>query len=208
MSATFDRHQPLLSEICEEWNTAEKVVKRAEQLVGDAVIPSINELRYAGRRLVDALCAISCSADDAIISDYLRDARFDCHRAQHDAIDATVLTIQFVSTAAEQKLGYDAILKAFNDYSKLRLAVQAINKSLAKSRENRKDREAIYQAIKNTDFEKLCTLYEEFQASEKVMKAIALSERRWKLLSIVGFVVGIMGLAPNVPSIWSWLISL
>lgn len=41
----------LLKEVCAEWNDAEKAIKRAEQLVGDAVIPAIKELRYSGHAI-------------------------------------------------------------------------------------------------------------------------------------------------------------
>jgi hypothetical protein len=43
-----------ISDLAEHWNAIEGRLKEAEQLRGEPVIPSINELRYAGRQMVDA----------------------------------------------------------------------------------------------------------------------------------------------------------
>ena len=93
MHSGIDPYKALLSEIVSEWNRAEQEIKRAEQLAGKAVTPAINELRYGGRRVIDALQGIANGDDPQKIQDLLRDACFDCHRARHDAIDASISTI-------------------------------------------------------------------------------------------------------------------
>ena len=54
---------------------AEKDIKIAEQIGDQVVFPSIKELRYAGRRIVDALQALSKSEDAAKVTALLEDAR-------------------------------------------------------------------------------------------------------------------------------------
>jgi len=81
----------LLRAIQDEWNRAETDIKTAETVVNNIVIPSVKELRYAGRRIIDAIMEMTANPsayDPARVRALLDDAHFDCHRARHDAIDA------------------------------------------------------------------------------------------------------------------------
>src|SRR5229473_6540765 len=89
----FDTYKELLSTIREEWDKSEEYIKQAEQVNNAVVFPSIKELRYAGRRIVEGLYLIVSHGDRSKIEDLLRDAKFGCHRARHDAIDAATAKI-------------------------------------------------------------------------------------------------------------------
>jgi hypothetical protein len=52
---SFNDYKDILEIICKEWDLAEKYIKEAEQVANNVVFPSIKELRYAGRRIVDGL---------------------------------------------------------------------------------------------------------------------------------------------------------
>jgi hypothetical protein len=80
----------ILADIQREWDMAESAVKRSEQVANDAIIPAINELCYAGRRIIDALNASQMPDSERKVAAYLEDARFNCHRARHDAMDAAL----------------------------------------------------------------------------------------------------------------------
>ncbi len=44
-----------MTALIEQWNIAERPIKKAEYVQGDEVVgPAIFELRYAGRKMVDA----------------------------------------------------------------------------------------------------------------------------------------------------------
>ena len=58
-----DPYRDLLVSTYEEWDKAESIIKLAEQVSGEIVFPSINELRYAGRRISEALSCISRGDD-------------------------------------------------------------------------------------------------------------------------------------------------
>ena len=50
-----DRFDKLFRALIEQWNIAERRIKKAEQVRGNEVVSSaIFELRYAGRKLIDA----------------------------------------------------------------------------------------------------------------------------------------------------------
>ncbi|GAA0757115.1 hypothetical protein FHS52_000383 [Erythromicrobium ramosum] len=86
-------YEEILTEIASEWGVAEEEIKLAEQIHHKVVLPAIKELRYAGRRLADALGAIARGAPATEVKDLIADARFRCHCARHDVIDASLLKI-------------------------------------------------------------------------------------------------------------------
>ena len=91
-----------LREIATEWDKAEQLMKLAERLRAKVIHPSVNELRYAGRRLVDALnVADDVERDEEKRRDFGRfigDCLFRIHCAQHDAIDRA----RAAATASEE----------------------------------------------------------------------------------------------------------
>ena len=92
----------LFKDAIAQWNIAERRIKKAEQVPGNEVVNSaIFELRYAGRKIVDALQLILNKEwqNNATIYEqirrYLADAIEDCVKSKHDVIDSM---IDFVTT--------------------------------------------------------------------------------------------------------------
>ena len=83
MSRDMDRLQELL----ELWTAAEARLKRTERVRSELVIPAVNELRYTGFHLVQALAA----EDEAAREEALTKAARHCRRATYDAVEAEVL---------------------------------------------------------------------------------------------------------------------
>ncbi|MEO5338557.1 MAG: hypothetical protein H7841_16960 [Magnetospirillum sp. WYHS-4] len=194
---TIDVFQPYLSAIRDEWDKAEEDLKRAEQIGNQPVVPSIKELRYAGRRIIDALHALE-RKEDAEAMKFIQDALFNCHRARHDAIDAATSAIALKLDFATSQLGYEPVLKAFPKFASLLRDLDAIRERIARSRRNRADRQAIYSAIESVDFPKLVREYGEFTRAEPIMRALAKKQRRETTLSIIFGVVGLVALAVTV----------
>jgi len=196
----FDSYRDILSKIRIAWNEAEEDIKLVEQVSRKVVMPSVNELRYAGRRLAEILYMMETGAPHEEAMVLYNDVKFNCLRARHDAIDSVVSKISLDADAAVSKLGYDVILKAFPNFTQLFLKLDAINKNIAKSRKNRNDREAIYATVSNSNLPDLVKLYNEFRASEPIMVGLAKNERRNKAISyllgatgvIVAIVTGIL----------------
>lgn len=155
-----------------EWDTSEEYIKSAEHVCGDVIFPSILELRYAGRKLVQALQAKrQGKVDDA--SDLLRDAVLDCHRARHDAIDAATSKMLATVENACAYLGYDVTLKPFPELPVLLAGLLHVQEQAEISRGNRNDRDKVYATINAEHFPKLLTLYRNFRAAEPMMKELA-----------------------------------
>lgn len=199
-----DSYREILSQITEAWNAAEEDIKLAEQVAKKVIMPSINELRYGGRRLVEIFDKIEAEAPIGEITPLLEDVLFDCLRARHDAIDSAVSKIALDCEAATSKLGYNAVLQAFPKFSDLFVKISEINKNITESRKDRNNREKIYETVSQSSFPELIDLYNEFQASEPIMVALAQSERRNKLimygLSALAIVVAIVTAIYCLPS--------
>lgn len=130
----YEDYKAEFDEILVEWNKAEQDIKIAEQIGGKVVFPSIKELRYAGRRVVDVLTKLGNGGTDAEIRALLADAKFDCYRARHDAVDAAVAIMNLELEAAVKKLGYDPVLKGFPAYVDLANRIHRAQRKIAESR--------------------------------------------------------------------------
>jgi len=141
-----------LVELSLEWNKAEGAIKLAEQVNGEIINPAIYELRYAGRRLIEAFARVS-SGNVAEALRLLRDAHFDCCRARHDAIDAATAKIVSDLEIAVARLGPEAVLTSFPEFSQLLGALGEVRDKIAISREDRQNRDAIYETLESGKFD-------------------------------------------------------
>ncbi|MEL6707172.1 MAG: hypothetical protein AAFP79_02735 [Pseudomonadota bacterium] len=181
----------ILREIRIEWNKAEAAIKRAEQLVGDIHIPAVFELRYGGRRMIDALDAAHHGGDPKKILALLEDARFCCHRAQHDAIDAAMSKMSITLDNMTSRLGFDAVASAHPDFNAFYSDFMVAREKIAQSRENRKDRNGIYEALTAVDLPNLTERFTRLMAAEPIAKNAAL---KIKLGSLNGFVLTVVAI--------------
>ncbi|MEQ1888028.1 MAG: hypothetical protein ABL951_02475 [Alphaproteobacteria bacterium] len=191
-------YKEILAEIAREWDKADKDIKFAEQVCQKITISSIFELRYAGRRIIDALNMIAADADLKDVTLLLQEAKFDCHRARHDAIDAATSKIALDIDNMGRKLGYNAILKAYPGFAAFRYLLSGIRKKIAASRGNRQNREAIYASIEEDGFKGLVDEFDKIQEAEKIMKSLAKRERVIFLGGIAGIVIGAIGIAVTI----------
>ena len=196
--ADWEAYKDRLASIRHEWNRAEEVIKLAEQIGGKVVFPSVAELRYGGRRLIEALHQIGQGGSDETVTGLLQDAEFDCHRARHDAIDSATATIGVEVKIIASKIGYDVILQCHPGFPKLVADLNSVREKIAISRKDRFDREAIYSTIEGDDFHKIVESYKGLMASEEMMKSMA-RKRRWE--RVINYGIGVIGLIAMIVSI-------
>lgn len=174
----FEAHQHLLAEITVEWLQAEADIKQAEHVCEAVVTPSVFELRYAGRRVIEAITLINSGASPQAIEDVLRDAKLDCHRARHDAVDAAVARIAKKIESMTSTLGHETVVSFFPKLAELRTALQEVRHGIVGARGDIKARDAIYLGIETTGFPNLIGLYRNLQIVEADMVLAARSKRR------------------------------
>jgi hypothetical protein len=172
------RYRALFVEIQQEWNKAEEAIKRSEQVALDVSIPAISELRYAGRRIIDALtlCASPGDNNDKIAA-LLEDARFCCHRAQHDAIDAALAKIAIDLNDLTKRLGIEPVSKAYPQFAEFYATFAHTRGKIVTSRAKREDRNAIYESVTTVDLPGIILSYEKIMVVRPVIKQHAL--RMW-----------------------------
>ena len=173
--ADFD---PLLADIRREWDKAEHCMKLGEHFSERPNNASINELRYAGRRLIDALNDRHAGDNPESINQKLTDALFNCICAQHDAIDISLDVMAVDFGLMQKKLGYDAILFAYPKFSDLYAGVAKARGLQAKSRGERRNRDEIYDTVTNVDLPKIAEAYGEMKACKPLMLSFAARGRR------------------------------
>lgn len=198
----------LLVEINQEWDAAEGDIKVAEQVCQKVVAPAINELRYAGRRLADALTKICANGSDDQIRALLQDAKFDCHRARHDAIDAALSKIAIDIDIMVEELGYEAVLQAYPAFARFNAKLQDAAAAVAGSRADRENRQAIYESLENSKFPDLIKDYRELRSAEPIMLELARSQkikhRKNELFGycgVAGLIFGVIGVVIGIISI-------
>jgi hypothetical protein len=177
-----------------EWNISEEYLKISEQISSEVVIPGINELRYAGRKVLEAQSLES--SDPARAMRLLNDAVHDCYRARHHCIDVAVSLINRHVDLMTKRLTYTKMATALPDLGDLIAALSAAQTKIAGSRSRRSAREEIYQDIKDIDLPSIREKYDKLRASENMIKLEVAKENRNKIITWIFGGVGILvGLA-------------
>ena len=153
-----------ISQFCNDWNKTEKWVKKGENINGNVVLPSINEMRYAGRRLVDAFEAAEKNDAEAAMR-HFSEARDNLIKARHDAVDSIIHHFSENTNKYRENLGAGNLQKHFSEYGTLFSLLKNIESEISNSREKRENRDTIYGKIMQKDLPKLCELYSSLDAS-------------------------------------------
>lgn len=179
-----------------EWNKTEEYLKIAEQINGKAIIPGVNELRYAGRKILEALEIFD--SDKAKALSILNDALHDCYRARHDSIDASVGMIAAHVQLSVDNLGYTRVLGALPNLGTFLDNILKVNEKIANSRGRRLNRDSIYEDIKEIDLAAIRRDYGQLKSSEPFLEQEVKRERRRTLMT---YLIGAVGLILTIVGI-------
>src|SRR5665213_2792583 len=179
-----DEMRAALDAIEGQWNSAEEYVKKVERLRRGLVVgASINEFRYAGRRLIEAYTLAKTSETDPKhrqeALDLLREVKNFCMRAQHDAMDAAVTYVDQALARFEQEFGADLLHEKFANYLPMKIALKEASEIMAQSRGDRGLRDQLYQGIRDDLVPTLIDHHYELETSGVVL--IAAYTRRIKI---------------------------
>lgn len=185
-----------ISALCGEWNRAEEWIKRGEIMNRNVLLPSINELRYAGRRLVDA-CEARERGDHKNAETYLQDAEQNLIRARHDVVDAIAGFVSDRANECRDRLGADRLQKHFAGYGALFGLLNSVLETTALSRNERTRRNEIYEAMMRDDLPRLQDLYRAMETSlPAIEENIGKENKRHiyvMLFGITGVIIGVIG---------------
>ncbi|MEN9856526.1 MAG: hypothetical protein RL186_95 [Pseudomonadota bacterium] len=175
-----------LERIGNEWDQAERLIKQAELVRGKVVWASINELRYGGRRLVDALLHLPSEdmhAQEANLKEFgvlVSETLQFCQRAQHDAIDATVLYVQQALKAYVDEFGVKLVAESFPNYFEMVGYIAEANQLIALSREERKQRQAIYAELAERVYPDFLRYYNQLKSGRDLFRTLSAAQIKQK----------------------------
>ncbi len=178
-----------------EWMRAEEVLKIAERIKNETFIPSIKELRYASRRVVQADVDLQAGmASEDQVRAHLTEAIENCRKARHDAIDSTINYIHEQLNKVQELAGLAVLCQAFPKYAELRTRIKAVDERIVASRKDRNALDDEYESIKRDHLKDAIDLCHELECSEDVIKDIQRKQRKEFVrgVIVVGFFVGVI----------------
>jgi hypothetical protein len=145
-----------LARLLDYWKEIEFWIKKAEQVSGEAVIPAINELRYASRQIFQAVRLLqneALSEDDIqMIKRRLTVGEQYLINADHDVCDAIVTYFATHIRRLDNAYGKAKITTFFIEYPSLRQRVIDCYNLIANSRGEYNDRQKNYGEIRSNHF--------------------------------------------------------
>ena len=156
----MDEFTDRFAALAQLWNRIEPRVKEYEHFAGAANISAINELRYAGRRLIDALqIATTAGGDAAKVADHLVVAEAYLVNADHDVTDGVCFIVMKHVDKVIRRHGREAIAEHVPDFWEVYPLVLKAQKITQCSRGERQNRKDDYRTLANEYLPKLTALY-------------------------------------------------
>lgn len=129
--SNMDIDKDRLKELSDLFTEAEAKVKEVEEIDGDIVVPSINELRYVGYHLMRAL-----AAEHPVIEQELNKAADHARRAIYDAAEAQVIFfLEKVKSFQERHRKAASVTDVVSDYLALMRQVEQAKKRISETRQ-------------------------------------------------------------------------
>lgn len=140
-----------LKELLERWNAVQGDLKEAEQIGQLAVIPAINELRYAGRILVTALSQElynTGNPENTEVSTAITIANQYITNADHDISDALIYTFQKRVDEINLRYGAQSVINKDSNYANIVKNLETARTLTIESRKDLQKRPENYKEIK------------------------------------------------------------
>ena len=152
------------------WMRAEETMKLAERMEGRVIEASVQELRYAGRREMQAhLLRLAAGGQELTEEKYdewlthATEACENCVKARDDAVDSAVA---FITNEVEQsvnKIGLDKVLAEFPGLSEFRRHVRECDRLVTESRGDRSKLDDNYSKIESEHLPEAIQRYRQFK---------------------------------------------
>ncbi|WP_092032173.1 hypothetical protein [Marinobacter sp. DSM 26671] len=202
------RHTPLIVEenagtfwsLVAEFRQAENLLKTAEWDDLRLDIPTINELRYAGFHLINALETTDLHAQ---LQEFNKGVRH-CRRASYDAIELGLINELEQVIDFERDYSLVPVTNALPDYVELMERVEGIKEKLGQN-EKAPDREAYYEDAES-HLKELKQINRKLKVARTELNKHLAGERtktrRWKAafsVALIGVILTTLGFISNWP---------
>jgi hypothetical protein len=198
-----------LAALASHWNAVEGRIKSYEHFAGGANAAAINELRYAGRRIVDVLALIAANADSEKINEECVIAESYIVNADHDVTDGIAFIVMQQVNRVIEKHGKDTIAEHYSDFWEVYPMVLKAQKIVQGSREDRPNRKADYIVLSNEYLPKLMDLHDKI-AGIKALHVpteddeLRRVQMRIAVVTVIATVGGIFSTLGFFLTWWAW----
>ena len=175
----FKTDEEFRARFSELFMKAEKTMKLAERVSSKASLASIQELRYAARRLVQADQIRLKAAGRDLTSEEIDgwhthtiEACENCVKARDDAVDSAVIFMNKEVEQAVNRIGLEIMLREFSELGQFRHHVRSINGLIVDSRADRTKLDQNYSKIEAEHLDKLCGLFQKFKDNTALATAL------------------------------------
>jgi len=211
----MDDHGRHLAALSTLWNKIERRLKEAEQLRGEAIVASINEMRYAGRRIVDVLHLQTLTATEKRtieIFEHLVVAKNYLINADHDVTDSICFFVHKRVRRTVEKYGVETVSELCEGFAALYPRIKEVDLLVQKSRETRIERNDAYDELEKNYIPKVTKLYERlitipelYISDGEDWRGLRRRVNFIKWLAIIASVFGIIGtILTTVSWIYPW----
>ncbi|MER9390626.1 MULTISPECIES: hypothetical protein [unclassified Mesorhizobium] len=188
------------TEIAELWNRVERRAKEVEQFRGEAIIAAINEMRYAGRRVVDVIASQRTGISNSEFTDLeqLAIAKNFLNNADHDLTDGVLFYAHNTIQRTIERHGVKKITRYCPEFGELYGEMDAAHRIVTGSREDRLTRKAEYDRLADDYIPKIIALHKKLIATKKLrIDRDMLAWWLWvvSIIAFVGSVASVGGIA-------------
>ncbi|MGH6925164.1 MAG: hypothetical protein ACRED5_15635 [Propylenella sp.] len=191
------------------WRTIERGIKKAEQISGNAMIPAINELRYASRQIYFGILAYAKpmlnDGDKSVIRKRIIIAEQYLLNADHDTLDATITFFREAISRVNNLYGRPEIILHFPEYPLLCQIVEQCEALILQTRGEYEKRKQNYDRIRNEYLDSLVGYFRKLESAEvnaeynkrKLERELVIARGKttiWRIFTAVGALGTLLGL--------------
>lgn len=178
----FSALRQRLSAVGRRWNVVEGRIKEVQNIDNAVFIPAINELRYAGRRIVDAWSAYEDESLDPrtrweTIERALTVVEQYVENADHDVTDAICVFLHLKTQNIIERYGFSLANKYLPNITEFLQKLDETNRVIEESRRERNRRNDIYEQIEKEYIPFLKKRIAPFNSQKKRWKSRRLFDR-------------------------------
>lgn len=177
-SGTIERRElkEMLAALLAHWREIERDIKRAELIKSEVSIPAINELRYAGRQLLNGVLTYGngrmSDAQRRTLYKRIIIAEQYLLNAEHDVIDSVLKFVGDTVVFLDDEYGISEITIIYPDYPRIRQRLSECYNLVMETREDYSKRQENYRRIKREYTEEIAGAVEQMREAEIKAKTI------------------------------------
>ena len=203
--------QRRLAAIVSRWNDVERHMKQVELLRSETIYAAVNELRYAGRKIADALLLISGGKEDAEtfakINEHLVIAENYLVNADHDLSDAAILYISLRVKRIIELHGLAKVATCFPEFKELSELLKEAQSTVIQSRGDRQNRIEIYKTLVEKHVPELIRLYVILASNPDLNLREGPFRLAFREVSIIALIGALAALGSFAVNLWAYHMS-